>query len=98
MGKAAGLRTPAGLTADGALNFLYLQAVYSLNTFYGRRVRPKGGFAAGNEKICAEVIERGGSITDMYKAGADALYCALLSDPLADAGLLLRTIERHIPF
>jgi hypothetical protein len=98
MGKAAGLKVPAGLTEAGTLNFLYLQAVYSLNTFYGYRVRPAGDFAAGTEKICAEVIERGGSIVEMYNAGADGLYCALLSDPLTDKRLLLKTVERYIPF
>jgi hypothetical protein len=34
----------------------------------------------------------------MYHAGADAVYCALLSDPLTDKEIFLKTVERHIPF
>lgn len=87
-----------GLNEEETLNFLYLQAVYSLNTFYGCRIKPDGYFKTGNEKICSEIIEKGGSIADMYKSGADALYCVLLSEPLTDVRLLLKTVECYIPF
>jgi hypothetical protein len=86
------------LTAVEMLNFLYLQAVYSLNRFYGCRIIPAGNFETKNEKICAEITGKGGSIVDMYKSGADALYCALLSEPLVDKRLLLKTVECYIPF
>jgi hypothetical protein len=87
-----------GFTATETLNFMYLQAVYSLNTFYGCHIRPSGYFETNDGKICAEVIGRGGGIVDMYRAGADALYCALLSDPLTDESLFIKTIAQHIPF
>jgi hypothetical protein len=96
MGKA--LEYLSGLTEAEVLNFRYLQAVYSLNTFYGARVRPEGFFTAADEKICAEALRKGGGVVDMYKSGADALYCALLSDPAADEETLLKTVRRHIPF
>jgi hypothetical protein len=86
------------LPEDEMLNFKYLQAVYSLNAFSGCRIRPAGYFETSNEKICAGVIERGGDILAMYHAGADAVYCALLSDPLTDKEIFLKTVERHIPF
>jgi hypothetical protein len=87
-----------GLTEDGALNFQYLRAVYSLNAFHGYRIRPRGNFETRDEIICAAVIGRGGDIAEMHRAGADPLYCALLSDPLADEGILLKTVEQYIPF
>jgi hypothetical protein len=80
------------------LRFRYLQAVYSLNTFYGHSIKPHGYFETHNEKICMTVIEQGGNIVEMYKSGADALYCALLSDPDPDERLLLKTVKRYIPF
>jgi hypothetical protein len=87
-----------GLTEGETLNFMYLQAVYSLNTFYGLHIKPTGYFKARDEKICAEIIEKGGSILDMYKSGADPVYCAMLSDPLTDVSLLTKTVELFIPF
>jgi hypothetical protein len=86
------------LSEDEMINFRYLQAVYCLNTFYGHSIKPHGNLETRNEKICREVIERGGDIVEMYKSGADALYCALLSDPDPDERLLLKTVERYIPF
>jgi hypothetical protein len=83
---------------DELLRFRYLQAVYSLNTFYGHHIKTSAYFETKEEKICAQVIEQGGSIVEMYKSGADALYCALLSDPLTDEALFIKTVERHIPF
>jgi hypothetical protein len=80
------------------LRFRYLQAVYSLNTFYGCRIKPYENLETRNERICAAVIERGGTIIDMHGSGADALYCALLSDPFTDKSLLLKTVEQYIPF
>jgi hypothetical protein len=89
---------PKGLTEGETLNFMYLRAVYSLNTFYGYHIKPVGHFETRNEKICAGIIGRGGNIIDMYKSGADGLYCALLSDPLTDVCLLRKTVEQYIPF
>jgi hypothetical protein len=80
------------------LNFKYLQAIYSLNTFFGYHIKPAAYFETDNEKICAEVIEQGGNILEMHKKGADCLYCALLSDPITDKEIFLKTVERHIPF
>jgi hypothetical protein len=97
VGKTA-VETPEGLAMAEILTFRYLQAVYSLNRFYGCRVNPVASFETKDEKICADVIKAGGDITAMYKAGADALYCALLSDPLADKAILLKTVDRYIPF
>jgi hypothetical protein len=34
----------------------------------------------------------------MHKAGADALYCALLSDPYTDEAIMVKTIGQYIPF
>jgi hypothetical protein len=89
---------PDGLSIHEMLNFKYLQAVYSLNTFFGYHLKPEAYFETGNETICAQVIKKGGNIVDMYRAGADALYCALLSDPFTDKDLLLKTVNIHIPF
>jgi hypothetical protein len=86
------------LSENEMLNFKYLQALYSLNTFFGYHIKPSACFETDNEKICSEIIERGGSILDMFKKGADALYCALLSDTNTDKEILLKTVERHIPF
>jgi hypothetical protein len=80
------------------LAFRYLQAVYSLNTFHGYRMGLLGAFETDNEKACTAVIEQGGTIVEMHKAGADALYCALLSDPLTDKGLFLKVVDLYIPF
>jgi hypothetical protein len=80
------------------LNFKYLQAIYTLNAFFGYHIKPTAYFETDNEKICSEIIERGGSILDMFKNWADALYCALLSDTATDKEILLKTVERHIPF
>ena len=96
MGKA--IEYPDGLSGDEFLTFGYLRAVYSLNTFYGHRIKPEGYFKTNNETICAAAIERGESIVDMHKSGADALYCALLSDPRTDRSVFLKTVELHIPF
>jgi hypothetical protein len=99
MGKTdEALEIPDDLTLDELLRFRYLQAVYSLNTFYGYHIKPSAYFETKDEKIAAQVIERGGNIVDMYKSGADAVYCALLSDPLTDEALFIKTVERHIPF
>jgi hypothetical protein len=86
------------ISENEMLNFKYLQAIYTLNTFFGYHIKPAAYFETNNEKICSEVIERGGSILDMFKNGADALYCALLSDTDTDKEILLKTVERHIPF
>ncbi|MDR1903917.1 MAG: hypothetical protein LBQ88_16740 [Treponema sp.] len=86
------------LGVNEMLNFKYLQAVYSLNTFFGCHLEPEAYFETGNEIVCAQVIEKEGDIVDMYRAGADAWYCALLSDPFTDKNLLLKTVEVHIPF
>jgi hypothetical protein len=86
------------LSENEMLNFKYLQAIYTLNTFFGYHIKPAAYFQTDNEKICSEIIERGGSILDMFKNGADALYCALLSDTTTDKEILLKTVERHIPF
>jgi hypothetical protein len=86
------------LSPDEILRFRYLQAVYSLNTFYGYRIKPYGNLETENERICGGVIERGGTIVDMFTSGADPVYCALLSDPLTDISLLLKTVEHYIPF
>jgi hypothetical protein len=99
MGKTDGtIDIPEDLTERGVLNFRYLQAVYSLNQFYGYRINPSTQFEMENEKICVEIIKAGGTIADMYNAGADALYCALLSDPCTDKSLLLKTVDLYIPF
>jgi hypothetical protein len=89
---------PPGLGMRETLAFLYLQAVYSLNTFHGCRLGLLGAFETDNEKACAAVIEQGGTVADMYSSGADPLYCALLSDPLADKGLFLKVVDLYIPF
>jgi hypothetical protein len=86
------------LSENEMLNFLYLKAAYSLNTFHGCHIKPEGYFETGTEKICAAIIGWGGTIVDMRKAGADALYCALLSDPHTDKATLLKTVDQHIPF
>jgi hypothetical protein len=99
MGKTnEDIEIPDGLTADELLRFRYLQAVYSLNTFYGHRIRTSGCFETKDESLCAEVINRGGDIVEMYKAGADALYCALLLDSLTEEDLFQKTLDRFIPF
>jgi hypothetical protein len=86
------------LPENAMLTFKYLQAVYSLRMFYGRRVETAGYFESANERVCAAVMIRGGSIADMYADGAEALYAALLSDPFTDKAVLQKTIDRHIPF
>lgn len=86
------------LSENEMLNFKYLQAIYTLNTFFGYHIKPLAYFETDNEKICSEIIERGGSILDMFRNGADALYCALLSDANTEKEILLKTVERHIPF
>jgi hypothetical protein len=96
MGKA--IEGLLKLSQDETLRFKYLQAVYSLNTFYGQHIKLYGNLETENERICGEVIERGGTIVDMFKSGADPLYCSLLSDPFADISLLLKTVEYYIPF
>jgi hypothetical protein len=99
MGKTnEAIEIPDDLTEGAILNFRYLQAVYSLNTFYGRHIKPSAYFETKDEKLCAEVIEQGGNIVDMYKSGADALYCALLSDPCTEKALFIKTVDQHIPF
>jgi hypothetical protein len=99
MGEAGrDLELPEDLDEKEALNFRYLQAVYSLNQFYGCGMSSSAYLETKNEKICAEVIKAGGTIVDMYKAGADAVYCALLSDPVTDKDTLLKTVGMHIPF
>jgi hypothetical protein len=92
------IEIPEGLTEAEVLNFRYLQAVYSLNQFYGCRINPTASLETKNEQICMEIIKAGGNIVDMFNAGADAVYCALLSDPLTDKTLLLKTIDLYIPF
>jgi hypothetical protein len=92
------LELPEGLDEAGILNFRYLQAVYSLNMFYGYRIKPEGYFETKDEKLCAEIIKQGENIVDMYKSGADALYCALLSDPCTSEALFIKTLDQHIPF
>jgi hypothetical protein len=86
------------LSPAETLRFRYLQAVYSLNTFYGYHLKPYGNLETPNETICGGVIERGGTIVDMLESGADPVYSALLSDPLTDKCLLLKTVEYYIPF
>jgi hypothetical protein len=86
------------ISENEMLNFKYLQAIYSLNTFFGYHIKPSAYFETDNEKICAEVIEQGGNILEMHKKGADCLYCALLSDPITDKEIFLKTVERHISF
>jgi hypothetical protein len=86
------------LPENAMLTFKYLQAVYSLNTFYGGHTEPALYFETENERICSEVMRRGGSVTDMRTAGAEALYAALLSNPFTDKAVLLKTVDRHIPF
>jgi hypothetical protein len=86
------------ISENEMLNFKYLQAIYSLNTFCGGHIKPAAYFETENERVCSEIIEKGGSILDMYKAGAEALYSALLSDPVTDKDILLKTVEWHIPF
>jgi hypothetical protein len=98
MGKTGKIDCPVGLTEEGLINFRYLQAVYSLNVFYGYGIMPRGYFTARDEKICADTIRKGGTVADMYKSGADPLYCALLSDPATDREILLKQTESYIPF
>jgi hypothetical protein len=86
------------LPENEMLNFKYLQAIYTLNAFFYCHIKPAAYFTTDNEHICAEVIERGGDILDMRKAGADALYCALLSDSSTDKDILQKTVDQHIPF
>jgi hypothetical protein len=43
-------------------------------------------------------LAKRGTIPDMYKAGSDALYCALLSDSRMEKEIMLKTVDRHIPF
>jgi hypothetical protein len=88
-----------GLSENEMLNFKYLQAVYSLNTFYSYHIKPcDNNLETENEKICSAIIGWGGTILDMHKAGADALYCALLSDPCTDKAILVKTVDHYIPF
>jgi hypothetical protein len=82
---------PEGLDENGMLDFIYLRSCYSLN------VKPMGNFE-GNALICAEVMQRGGNIIDMYKAGADAVYAACLSGCYSDEELDREIIGAHIPF
>jgi hypothetical protein len=86
------------ISEDEMFNFKYLQAIFCLNTFFGFRIEPEGYFEDGNEKICSDAIGRGGDITDMLKKGAEALYCALLSNASLDKDILLKTVAMHIPF
>jgi hypothetical protein len=82
---------PPGLAENEMLEFLYLRACYNLGQ------KPCGCFE-GNAKICADVMSGGGDIMRMYHDGCSALYAALLSNPLLDADILQKTIDRHIPF
>jgi hypothetical protein len=86
------------LSEDAMLRFKYLQAVYSLNTFYGCRIEPALYYETETERICSEIIKWGGSVVDMCQAGAEALYAALLSDAFTDKAILLKAVDRHIPF
>jgi hypothetical protein len=52
------------LSENEMLNFKYLQAVYSLNTFYGHHIKPcDNNFETENEKICSAIIGWGGNDT-----------------------------------
>jgi hypothetical protein len=87
------------LSENEMLNFKYLQAVYSLNTFYGRHIKPcDNNFETENERICSAIIGWGGTILDMHRAGADALYCALLSDSYTDKAIMVKAVGWYIPF
>jgi hypothetical protein len=82
---------PEYLDENERMHFMYLRACYIL------KEKPVGYFE-GDAKICAEVIESGGDIIQMYHEGCDPLYAALLSNPYIDEVILRKTIERHIPF
>ena len=82
---------PEGLTENEMLDFIYLRACLFL------RKKPIGDFE-GNAEICARVLQRGGSIVDMYEAGADIIYASCLSHYDLDADIQREIIEAHIPF
>jgi hypothetical protein len=81
---------PEGLDEEGLCNFLYLQACYLLKR------KPQGVFS-GDARIAAKVILQGGDIVDMYRAGADALYAALISNPYLTAEVAEKIYKAHIP-
>jgi len=72
-------------------DFLYLRACVWLNK------KPMGDFE-GDAKICADTLQLGGDIVDMYKAGADKVYAACLSHYSLDNDIQREIIDAHIPF
>ena len=82
---------PENLDENGALHFLYLRACVFLN-------RKPEGFFTGEAEICASVLAGGGSLADMVKAGAGAVYVSCLSKHDLDADIQREIIGSHIPF
>jgi hypothetical protein len=83
--------TPDNLSEKELIDFLYLRACLYL------KKKPMGDFE-GNAKICAEVLQSGGNIVDMYNAGADPFYSACLSHYDLDPAIQQKIIDAHIPF
>jgi len=83
--------TPDNLSEKELMDFLYLRACL----YMGKK--PMGDFE-GNAKICADVMTNGGDIVAMYRAGANAVYCACLSHYKLDPVMQLKVIDSHIPF
>jgi len=83
--------TPENLSAEELADFLYLRACL----YMGKK--PMGDFE-GNAKICADVMANGGDIVAMYRAGANAVYCACLSHHKLDPVMQIKVIDNHIPF
>jgi len=82
---------PENLSENEMLDFLYLRACVWLNE------KPVGDFE-GSARICADVLQRGGNIADMRKAGASAAYAACLSHHALDTEIQREIIDAHIPF
>ena len=82
---------PDNLSEKELEDFLYLRACLY------RGVKPVGDFE-GNAKICAEVMQQGGDVNDMYRAGAYSIYCACLSAYGLDEEVQDTIIDKHIPF
>lgn len=82
---------PSNLSIEETIDFYYLRACMYLD------VGPKGDFE-GIAKICAEVMQRGGDIVEVYKAGVSPVYAACLSAHGLDIELQKEIIDARIPF
>ena len=83
--------TPDNLSEKELEDFLYLRACLYMG------VKPIGDFE-GDAKICADVMQQGGDIVAMHRAGACFIYCACLSQHGLDEEVQKDIIDAHVPF